>query len=201
MTKICSTCKREKDIDAFYNNRSRKDGKASICKLCCSTRQKNDMKRKARMKNAHSNNKDEINAKHRLHYANNKEAYRIRQRKYERERAHTNADFKIRKLLRSRLWKALNTTTKSKSTMELLGCSIEQLKVHLQQTAINNGYDDFNIDSYVGLEYHIDHIKPCSSFNLENEEEQQNCFHYSNLQILTAEKNLAKSDKVTFDQE
>jgi len=44
-------------------------------------------------------------------------------------------------------------------------------------------------------EWHIDHIRPCSSFNFINEEEQKACFHYSNLQPLWAEDNIKKSDK------
>ena len=38
-------------------------------------------------------------------------------------------------------------------------------------------------------------IKPYSAFDLSNSEEQKQCFHYSNLQILTAEENLMKSNK------
>ena len=78
--------------------------------------------------------------------------------------------------------------TKSKSTLELLGCTI--LKIHLQQTAISNSYSDFDINNYSDKEYHIDHIKPCDSFNLSNPKKQVECFHYINLQILFAEDNL-----------
>ena len=78
--------------------------------------------------------------------------------------------------------------------MSLIGCTIEELKEHLQKTAIKNGYNDFDINNYSGKEYHIDHIKPCSSFDLSKPEDQAKCFHYSNLQILTATENLIKSD-------
>jgi hypothetical protein len=43
-------------------------------------------------------------------------------------------------------------------------------------------------------QWHIDHVRPCSSFNLLNPEEQQQCFHYTNLQPLWAADNLSKSD-------
>ena len=76
--------------------------------------------------------------------------------------------------------------------MNLLGCSLKFLKEYLQQTAIQNGYLDFNINDYSGKEYHIDHIIPCSSFNLSKEEEQRKCFHWSNLQILSSTQNLKK---------
>jgi hypothetical protein len=45
-------------------------------------------------------------------------------------------------------------------------------------------------------EWHIDHIKPCSSFNLEEPHEQMTCFHWSNLQPLWAKDNLRKGARV-----
>ena len=42
---------------------------------------------------------------------------------------------------------------------------------------------------------HIDHIIPISYFDLEKIEEQQKCFHYTNLQPLWAEENIRKNRK------
>ena len=44
-------------------------------------------------------------------------------------------------------------------------------------------------------EWHIDHIKPCSKFNLTDEEEQKKCFNYKNLQPLWASENTSKGAK------
>ena len=44
--------------------------------------------------------------------------------------------------------------------------------------------------------WEIDHIKPCSSFDLTDTEQQKQCFHYTNLQPLWAEDNLRKGDKI-----
>jgi len=113
---------------------------------------------------------------------------------YERNKRKTDVNYKLADNLRRRLNKALQNNTKSLTINELLGCSIDELKLHLQNTAIQNGYFEFDINNYSGQEYHIDHIKPCNSFDLSKEEEQRKCFHYSNLQILTAKENLQKSD-------
>ena len=48
---------------------------------------------------------------------------------------------------------------------------------------------------------HHDHIKPVSSFNLDNEDEFLLCCHYSNFQPLLATDNLVKSDKWSEEDE
>lgn len=112
----------------------------------------------------------------------------------ENRKYYYNSKYKITKLLRGRMRSALKKNLKSQSTINLLGCSVTDLKNHLQKTAINNGYSEFNIENYKSSEYHIDHIIPCSSFNLKCSYHQKLCFHYSNLQILTKIENILKSD-------
>jgi len=36
--KVCSNCGKTKELDEFYNDKSRKDGKYSYCKVCANTR-------------------------------------------------------------------------------------------------------------------------------------------------------------------
>ena len=49
--------------------------------------------------------------------------------------------------------------------------------------------------------WNIDHIIPCDSFNLLDEEEQKKCFHYTNLQPLWFEDNLYKANKILTEKE
>ena len=51
-------------------------------------------------------------------------------------------------------------------------------------------WDNWALDGW-----HIDHIKPLSSFNLENREELKKACHYTNLQPMWAEDNLRKGSK------
>ena len=44
--------------------------------------------------------------------------------------------------------------------------------------------------------WHIDHIRPCASFDLTDPEQQKQCFHYTNLQPLWAAENIRKGAKV-----
>lgn len=111
------------------------------------------------------------------------------QKEYARNRRKTDIDFKIRGYLRSRLWHALKGRNKSRPTMFLIGCDIDYLMYHIQEQF----EPDMSWDNY-GL-WHIDHIKPCSSFDLTKESEQLKCFNYTNLQPLWAEENIRKGNR------
>jgi hypothetical protein len=101
----------------------------------------------------------------------------------ELERTHSDITFKIRKRLRTRLYKSVKSqgTIKHKSTFKLLGCSIVELKQYLESKFLPT----MTWENY-GQYWHVDHIIPCDSFDLTKEEEQQKCFHYTNLQPLFA---------------
>ena len=94
-------------------------------------------------------------------------------------------------LLRKRVLKALKGISKSAHTLELLGCSIEDFKKHLE-SLWKEGMSWEN-QGYKG--WHIDHIRPCISFNLTDPEQQKQCFHWSNMQPLWAKENMEKGDK------
>lgn len=110
---------------------------------------------------------------------------------YEKERKKTDPTFKLLKTLRSRLSNAIKNKggKKCNTTMNLTGCDLAFFKGYLEakftegMTWENHG------------KWHIDHIKPCCSYNLEDEEEQKKCFYYTNLQPLWARDNLVKGGK------
>jgi hypothetical protein len=51
-------------------------------------------------------------------------------------------------------------------------------------------------DNYGKYGWHIDHIKPCSSFDLSDRKQLLECFNYRNLQPLWALDNLKKGSKL-----
>ena len=53
-----------------------------------------------------------------------------------------------------------------------------------------------NWAAFLRGEIHIDHIIPCSRFDLSKPEQQRVCFHYSNLQSLWASDNLRKGQRL-----
>jgi hypothetical protein len=107
-------------------------------------------------------------------------------------RYRTDQNFWIIRLLRTRLKDTLRRKGKSKSatTLKLTGCTAEELSKHLEEhflpgmTWANRGT------------WHIDHIKPCASFDLTKPAQQRKCFHYSNLQPLWGVDNIRKGAKL-----
>ena len=102
------------------------------------------------------------------------------------------SNYKLTQCLRARARDAIRGRNKSDFTLNLLGCSVEQLKSHLE----SQFKPGMNWDNHGKYGWHIDHIIPCAAFDLSKPEEQRKCLHYSNLQPLWAEENRAKSDKI-----
>ena len=97
---------------------------------------------------------------------------------------------RIAQNLRKRIQNALKNVPKIISTEQITGCSFGQLKTYLESLFLPNmSWDNYG-------QWHVDHIKPCASFDLTLPDEQIRCFHYSNLQPLWAKDNLSKGSKV-----
>lgn len=122
------------------------------------------------------------------YYYKNKKKVIAKQQIYVREREKVDLNYKLTRRLRigmrTRLKQAL--AKKSGHTMDLVGCTIEYLIKHLE----SKFQDGMNWENYG--KWHIDHIKPCCSFDLTKEKDQKECFHYTNLQPLWAKDNLTK---------
>jgi hypothetical protein len=108
----------------------------------------------------------------------------------------TNINLRLSMSIRNRINTVLKKNIKSDSTFILIGCSIDELKVHIERQfkpgmSWNNYGRGWNKKGM--QEWHIDHIIPCSKFDLTNEIEQRKCFHFTNLQPLWASENLNKS--------
>ncbi len=115
-------------------------------------------------------------------------------REYEKNKLKNDINYKISAYMRNRVRCALRAkgSQKTKHTESLIGCSFEFLRSYLE----SKFYGDMKWENYGYYGWHIDHIRPCSSFDLTVEEQQKECFHYTNLQPLWWKDNLSKSDKV-----
>lgn len=92
---------------------------------------------------------------------------------------------------RIRLNGLLKGRNKSKSTMELIGCSKEFLVNYIEKQFTTG----MNWDNYGRRGWHVDHIKQCVLFDMTKSEDQHKCFHYTNLRPLWAEDNLRRPRK------
>ncbi len=231
MNKICNNCKIEKPLGEFYTNYNKPKGQCKICEKGRNKQYKNDNKKKLKYireenksikkeynKQYREENKDKIKEYQKSHNSiptikeRKKEYNKIyrdipenknKKRENEKEKYHSDPEYKLLKCLRIRLLIALKNKSKSANTKKLLGCTIPELMIHLEKyfyprkgTGEEMTFDKFG---YYGI--HIDHHRPCASFkNLsESPEQQRECFHYTNLRPLWMEDNLSKSDKIIQD--
>lgn len=96
--------------------------------------------------------------------------------------------YKLSELLRRRLRDTIKGKYKSGSAVKLLGCMIEEFVIHLE----NQFTDGMTWQNHGMYGWHIDHILPLSSFDLEDPKQLAIACHYTNLQPLWACDNLRK---------
>lgn len=216
-TKQCANCKEFKTFDLYHTSKTGRMGLYNYCKQCASVLKKKYVKENADYIKQYKK-RPEIVAR-RVEISKNRyrndseyrekllERNRIRRRKnkfkeQERFRFRTDIEYRLTLTLRSRVRHAIKKVKmelnievgKCAKTVELLGCSLLELKIYIEKqfkpgmTWENHGYGEHC--------WHIDHILPCDSFDLTQEEEQRKCFHYSNLQPLWQKDNLLKSNKI-----
>jgi hypothetical protein len=125
--------------------------------------------------------------------------YKINNRKklnqYEQHRRKTDINYKIIINCRARINCAIRNNSKSGHTIELIMCSIPELKLHIEKQFLTGMA--WNNYGYGNDKWNIDHIIPCSFFNMSDPVEQYMCFRWQNLQPLWQTDNQVKSDKIS----
>ncbi len=223
LIKICTKCKVKKNIIEFQRDKTTKDGYYPSCRNCKRIygkkfykKNKEKLIKKAMeygTKNAHKikKTKRKYREKNKIYFKEyNKKWYNENRqyifeykKKYNqnhkkernkklREKYKTDINFRLTEHLRGRVKRALKHNSKIYKTMKLVGCDIKFLKNHLQKQ-FKQGMSWSNY-GYYG--WHVDHIKPCASFDLSKVNEQKECFHYTNLQPLWAKDNMRKGKKL-----
>jgi len=196
--KSCCTCKLWKPLEQYNLLTTHWDGLRTDCKECL-TNYRNTPERKVNMaaysKEYWTKTKETQTKSHRIWKNNNREHVneynRIYMRVWEKNKRDTDPSYKLLKNMRNRLWSALKsnsgTPAKGGHTMELCGCTILELRAHLEKKFT----DGMTWDNY-GEVWHCDHIIPCASWDFNSVEQQQICFNYANLQPLFVTENLSK---------
>jgi hypothetical protein len=140
-------------------------------------------------------NKPEVIARRQANRFKNKEKINANKRHKEQLRRNTDPTYKLITNQRTRITGILKKHKTSK-TLDLLGCSAQFLRTYIEDKFL----EGMTWDNYGKYGWHVDHITPCSSFNLTDIEQQKKCFHYTNLQPLWAIDNLKKSNKLSLNE-
>ena len=198
--KICNECNISLQITNFYNKPNSKGGVNAKCKDCIK-KLRDPNKRKQYYKNNINKFKEyqklfNINnltyAKE--YYTLNKDTINLNRRQWSKNKRKNDSLFKLSHNIRSLIYCSFKNqfTKKSKKTIEILGCSFEEFKVHLEKQ-----FDDkMNWDNQ-GSYWDMDHIKPVSLAT--NEQELLELNHYTNFQPLYWKDNIKKSNKINYD--
>jgi len=115
-------------------------------------------------------------------------------RAYYRNRRKNDPQFKLINNLRTRLAHLISRNPKiikNEKTRELIGCSVEELKLYIEKKfLVGMSWDNYNYETW-----HIDHIKPLSLAKNMDDIIRLKLMHYTNLQPLWAKDNIKKSNK------
>jgi len=115
--------------------------------------------------------------------------YREYARNYARTKLQNNLIEKLKVNLRNRIRSSVKK--RNESSALLIGCPVELLIDWLEF----NFDDKMTWDNY-GKYWHMDHIIPCASFDLEKKDQRLKCFSWKNIAPLEARKNESKHDKI-----
>lgn len=182
MSKQCTKCNLSKTLDNF-------SGKKCWCKQCT-----NEYAKQYR-----NNNKEIIKNNQKLWYDNVgrelKKEYDKGRLEYTRERDRvryqTDENYRIIKVLRTRLYKTMKGDKSSKSIKNMIGVPFQYFLNWIEFQF----QESMNWDNY-GAIWDIDHVQPCSSFDLTNDDQKCMCFNWKNMRPLLKYDNAIKSNKI-----
>lgn len=179
--KKCTRCGVEKDESEYFKRKaSRLDGLNAKCKLC-----------KAEIDAQHyqANRRTFIDQATAYRKAN-KETYNAYRRQLQSTKEATDINFRLRRRLRTRVYHALTGYQKAATTMELVGCSLEDLKMYLEaQFEPGMTWENYG-------QWHVDHVYPLAWVDLSDSAAQRKAFNYLNLRPLWALENVSAGGSI-----
>lgn len=110
------------------------------------------------------------------------------QKAYQNSRRRDDPVFALAHRLRTRLRDAIQAAGSGKSagTFELVGCTPQELKAHIEAQFVGEmGWHNRD-------EWHLDHVRPLASYDLTDSEQQRQAMHFSNVAPVWAADNMAK---------
>ena len=167
--KKCSTCTKTKECSLFYVSKRHLDGYFKECIACVEVKRKNKG----------NNPRFKRTKEYMISYNKNRKL---------------DPNFKLKYALRSNLHshiRRIENGVKSERSLTYVGCSLNFLRSWFEFQFVQN----MTWGNH-GTVWHIDHINPCSSFDLTDEDMLYECYNWSNLRPIYSLENLSKGDKV-----
>lgn len=117
------------------------------------------------------------------------------------KRYHTEPEFKVKALTKTRIHDGLNRykksgIAKSKKSVKYLGSTFKQ---YVEWLIFCFKDDTFTMDNH-GEYWQIDHVIPIATFDLSDTLTHDIAFNWRNTMPLTKEENMAKKDKIDIEQ-
>jgi hypothetical protein len=164
---ICSLCNISKSVNDFYTSPQHKSGKLQGCKEC--------RKSKERSKYTGDYHKNRLQ-----NLSPEKKLLRNQQLTENARKRRKDPNTRLKEALRARIYNNMKSN-KNQNTLEYLGCTINQYKIHLEhQFTPEMTWENW------GTYWEIDHNIPLS---------RGGTFHFTNTQPLTITENRKKSNK------
>lgn len=163
-----SSCGKVLLVESFRKDRTHKDNLRSRCRFC-------DQRKEKEYRKSFKNKKKKREYDFQYYRKNKEKIIKRKVKKYNDDEIT-----KIKHNLRCRLRDALKKEYKSGSFVRDLGCSIPKLIKYLE----SKFKEGMNWKNYGSKGWHIDHIKPLSSFDLTDRKQFLEACHYTNLQPL-----------------
>jgi len=189
MSRQCSRCKEMKDDFPHKKSYCRQCGN----EMCRDYKRRNREKIAAYNKEYKSEHKEEISTYNHIYNIENREEIQKRQTRTHKERRETDENYKLASDLRRKL---LSDIKKEFNISDLFSnkkysCGSDLIKKWFESLFT----EEMNWENH-GTVWHTDHIKPCCSFDLTNEEQKKEAFHWSNLRPAIALENQKKTGKI-----
>jgi hypothetical protein len=196
LTKVCTKCGVEKDIDNYQNRKGGKYGVRADCKVC-NSRQRSQYR---------ENNKEAVNSQKKVYYQANRETILERQKSYRQankeilaERVKTRRQDNIdahreAAAKRNRAYKKAHRHLANADSAKRRAIKLQATPSWADKEHIESLYLIAAINREAGYDLHVDHIVPLRSglvCGLHCE---------ANLQLLPASVNISKNNRYWPDQ-
>jgi hypothetical protein len=209
--KKCGLCRIEKELEDFYREPNGAQGVRGRCKACDSKRNKKYRAEHAERLKEYDRGKYENRRGYYLLHSKNYYAANAEQisqklrvwrqspdgrafKKLYRQSELAKPKYRFHQRVRLGIYNAFRRHRISKRypTFPLLGYSKQELFRHMERQFLAG----MNWENY-GSKWHIDHIRPLSSFDLSDEKQIIQAYALHNLRPLWAFENISKKNKIT----